>query len=108
MTYDVAILGAGPGGYVAAIRGGQLGAKVCLIEESEVGGTCLNRGCIPSKAFYESARRMEHLRRGAEFGIRAEMGPFDLAACVTRKDKVVGELVGGVRKLLKGHGVDVV
>jgi dihydrolipoamide dehydrogenase len=107
MTYDVAILGAGPGGYVAAIRGGQLGAKVCLIDEGELGGTCLNRGCIPSKAFYESARRMEHLRRGAEFGIRAEIGPFDLAACVTRKDKVVRELVGGIQKLLKGHGVDV-
>ncbi|MBI5016397.1 MAG: dihydrolipoyl dehydrogenase [Deltaproteobacteria bacterium] len=107
MTYDVAILGAGPGGYVAAIRGGQLGAKVCLIDEGELGGTCLNRGCIPSKAFYESAGRMESLRRGAEFGIRAELGAFDLAACVGRKDKVVGDLVGGIQKLLKGHGVDV-
>lgn len=108
MTYDVAILGGGPGGYVAAIRGGQLGAKVCLIDEGQLGGTCLNRGCIPSKAFYESARRMESLKRAAEFGIRAELQGFDLKACVGRKNKVVGDLVSGIGKLLKGHGVDVV
>lgn len=107
MTYDVAILGGGPGGYVAAIRGGQLGARICLIDEGELGGTCLNRGCIPSKSFCESATRMEHLKNGAAFGIRAQMGEFDLGACVARTGKVVGELVGGVQKLLKGHGVDV-
>lgn len=108
MTYDVAILGAGPGGYVAAIRGAQLGAKVCLVEEGELGGTCLNRGCIPSKSFYESARRMDHVKKGAEFGIRADVHGFDLGACVARTGKVVGGLVGGVRKLLEGYGVDVV
>ncbi|MBI5442091.1 MAG: dihydrolipoyl dehydrogenase [Deltaproteobacteria bacterium] len=108
MTYDVAVLGGGPGGYVAAIRGGQLGAKVCVIEEGALGGTCLNRGCIPSKAFYESARRMESLRRASEFGIQAELRGFDLRACVGRKNKVVADLVNGVGKLLKGHGVDVV
>jgi dihydrolipoamide dehydrogenase len=107
MTYDVAILGGGPGGYVAAIRGGQLGAKVCVIEEGELGGTCLNRGCIPSKAFFESARRMESLKRAANYGIRAEFQGFDLGACVSRKDQVVRELVGGVGKLLQGQGVEV-
>lgn len=108
MTYDVAILGGGPGGYVAAIRGGQLGAKVCLIEETRLGGTCLNRGCIPSKAYYESARRIEAVRQGAEFGVRARLEGFDLAACVKRKNAVVGQLVGGVEKLLKGNGVEVI
>jgi dihydrolipoamide dehydrogenase len=108
MTYDVAILGAGPGGYVAAIRGGQLGAKVCLIEEGDLGGTCLNRGCIPSKAYYQSAQHMLAARRGAEFGVRAALDTFDLSACKGRKDRVVGELVGGIGKLLSGNGVDVV
>lgn len=108
MTYDVAILGAGPGGYVAAIRGGQLGAKVCLVEEGELGGTCLNRGCIPSKSYYESAQRMLGARNGAEFGVRAALEAFDLAACKGRKDRVVDELVGGIGKLLTGNGVDVV
>jgi dihydrolipoamide dehydrogenase len=108
MTYDVAILGGGPAGYVGAIRGGQLGASVCLIEEGELGGTCLNRGCIPSKAFFESARHMRALARGAEFGIRATVQDFDLAACVARKDGVVRQLVGGVETLLKGYGVQVV
>lgn len=108
MTYDVAILGGGPGGYVGAIRGGQLGASVCVIEEGELGGTCLNRGCIPSKAFFESARHMQALARGAEFGIRATLGDFDLAACVARKDGVVRQLVGGIEGLFKGYGVQVV
>lgn len=108
MTYDVAILGAGPGGYVAAIRGGQLGAKVCLIEEEELGGGCLNRGCIPSKAYYESAQRMLGARHGAAYGVRATLEAFDMAACKGRKDQVVNELVGGIEKLLAGHGVDVV
>lgn len=108
MTYDVAILGGGPGGYVAAIRGGQLGAKVCLIEERDLGGTCLNRGCIPSKAFFESARRVAAVREGADYGVRAELTGFDLEACVQRKDAVVGRLVGGVEKLLEGNGVEVV
>jgi dihydrolipoamide dehydrogenase len=108
MVYDVVVLGGGPGGYVAAIRGAQLGAKVCLVEERELGGTCLNRGCIPSKAFYESASRMEALAAGPEFGIRATLDAFDLTACVRRKNEVVGQLVGGIGKLLRGHGVEVV
>lgn len=107
-TYDVAILGGGPGGYVAAIRGGQLGAKVCLIEDRRLGGTCLNRGCIPSKAYYESAQRVDAVRAGAEFGIRASLESFDLAACVRRKNQVVDRLVGGVEKLLAGYGVEVI
>jgi dihydrolipoamide dehydrogenase len=109
MIYDVAFLGGGPGGYVGAIRGGQLGAKVCVVEQAEVGGTCLNRGCIPSKSFYASARRMDMLRDSAAFGVKFDSPPgFDLSACVDRKDGVVGDLVGSVEKLLKGNGVELV
>ncbi len=107
MTYDVVIVGGGPGGYVAGIRGGQLDAKVCLVEREVLGGTCLNRGCIPSKSFFESAHRVMSVRDGEAFGVRARYEGFDLAACVARKDQVVGSLVGGVRKLLEGNGVDV-
>ena len=88
--YDLAILGSGPGGYVAAIRAAQLGAKVCVIERDRVGGTCLNKGCIPSKAFSESARRMSQALEGAKFGVVGEIKGFDLAACVARKEEVVG------------------
>jgi dihydrolipoamide dehydrogenase len=108
MIYDVAFLGAGPGGYVGAIRGGQLGAKICVIEEKKLGGTCLNVGCIPSKAFYASASKMLALHGAKEFGVNAKLESFDLAACVARKDKVVSDLVGGVKKLLTGNGVDIV
>ena len=108
MKYDVAILGGGPGGYVAAIRAGQLGASVCVVEQDRLGGTCLNRGCIPSKAFHESASRVLAVQGGEEFGLRVRFEGFDLAACVARKDRVVDTLVGGIRKLLAGYGVDVV
>lgn len=108
MIYDVAFLGAGPGGYVGAIRGGQLGAKICVIEEKKLGGTCLNTGCIPSKAFYASAEKMLNISSAAEFGVRASLDSFDMGACVARKDKVVGDLVGGVKKLLTANNVDVV
>ncbi|PLX38819.1 MAG: dihydrolipoyl dehydrogenase [Deltaproteobacteria bacterium] len=108
VVYEVAILGGGPGGYVGAIRGGQLGLKVCLIEKGELGGACLNRGCIPSKAFYASAERMKMLADAEEFGINAGAPTFDLTKCVERKDEVVDELVGGVAQLLKANGVEVI
>ncbi len=106
--YDVAFLGGGPGGYVGAIRGGQLGAKMCVIEAAELGGACLNRGCIPSKAYYASANRMAMVADADEFGINITSATFDLGACKERKDSVVAELVGGIEKLLKGNDVDVV
>jgi dihydrolipoamide dehydrogenase len=108
MMYDVAFIGGGPGGYVGAIRGGQLDAKICIIEAAELGGTCLNRGCIPSKAYYASASRMAMVADSDLFGINISSATFDLTACKKRKDSVVDELVGGVEKLLKGNNVDLV
>ncbi len=104
--YDVAIIGGGPGGYVAAIRGAQLGAKVCLVERGRVGGTCLNRGCIPTKALYASAMSLSASRGAHSFGVDIGEVSFDLSQAVSRKDEVVERLVGGVEKLLKANGVD--
>ena len=105
--FDLTVLGGGPGGYVAAIRGAQKGAKVCLVEAAQVGGTCLNRGCIPTKALYSTARLLQKVRGSSEHGIGIGELVFDFATAARRKDEVVGKLVGGVAQLLKGSGVDV-
>ncbi len=105
--FDVVVIGGGPGGYVSAIRGAQKGAKVALVEKDRVGGTCLNRGCIPTKALYYSARSIEAVRRADNFGVKVGRFEFDLARAVERKDEVVGRLVSGVEQLLKGNGVEV-
>ncbi len=106
--FDVIIIGGGPGGYVAAIRGAQLGARVALVERDRLGGTCLNRGCIPTKALYYSAKRIKAVKGAAEFGVDATGVSFDMARAVERKDGVVERLVGGVAGLLKGNGVEVI
>src|SRR3990172_12339884 len=105
--FDIAIIGAGPGGYVGAIRARQLGAKVCLMEKDKLGGTCLNRGCIPAKALYFSAKTLSAVKKAAPFGVNTGSVNFDLAKAVDRKDDVVKRLVGGVEQLLKGNGVEV-
>lgn len=106
-VYDIAVIGGGPGGYVAAIRAAQAGASVCLVEQERIGGTCLNHGCIPTKALYATARLLHGVRRAGSHGI--ETGPvrFDFARAMARKSAVVEQLVGGVGQLLKGNGVDV-
>lgn len=106
--FDVIVIGAGPGGYVAAIRGAQLNAKVALIEKDKVGGTCLNRGCIPTKALYYSANVLKSAKRASEFGVNIKDVSFDLSKAVERKDSVVKKLVVGVEQLLKGNGVEVI
>ncbi|MBI5343934.1 MAG: dihydrolipoyl dehydrogenase, partial [Deltaproteobacteria bacterium] len=106
--FDIVVIGAGPGGYVAAIRGAQMGAKVAIIERDKVGGTCLNRGCIPTKALYYSAKALVAARRASDFGVSVGEVGFDLSKAVERKDGVVKKLVGGVEQLLKGNGVEVI
>ncbi len=107
IEYDLAIIGGGPGGYVAAILGAQRGAKVCLVETDKVGGTCLNRGCIPTKALYSTAHLLQKMRSASEHGISVGETVFDYSRAAARKDEVVGKLVGGVAQLLKGNGIDV-
>ena len=89
--YDIAVIGAGPGGYHAAIRAAQYGAKVALIEKKNLGGTCLNWGCIPTKALYASAHLIDQIKEAGEFGIEVSDFKPNFAKAVERKNKVVKE-----------------
>src|SRR5579863_136767 len=106
--YNVAVIGAGPGGYVAAIRAAQLGAKVAIVEKQYLCGTCLNVGCIPSKAMLHIAEVMHSMESLEELGIHLDKPPtFDMSKAVVFKDKVVKRMVSGVGMLMKGNKVDV-
>ncbi|MFA4972030.1 MAG: dihydrolipoyl dehydrogenase [bacterium] len=108
--FDLAVIGAGPGGYVAAIRASQLGAKVLLVERGELGGVCLNRGCIPTKAMIASAHALRAVRRAAEFGVKisGEKASVDMTVVKARKDAIVEKLRAGIAQLLKSGGVTIV
>jgi dihydrolipoamide dehydrogenase len=109
MATRLTIIGAGPGGYVAAIRAAQKGAQVTVIEEAEVGGTCLNWGCIPTKTLIASADLLEQVRKAADFGIAVDGAVrYDLQRVRERKDKVVATQVKGIRALLKSWGVTLI
>lgn len=103
---DLLIIGGGPGGYVAAIRACQLGMSTALIEKDRAGGTCLNRGCIPTKAYYRNALFMHELKTSQELNVMVENFVFDMAGARHRKDRIVDNLVGGVDKLLQANGVE--
>jgi dihydrolipoamide dehydrogenase len=106
--FDIAVLGAGPGGYVAALKGGQSGAKVAVIEKSHLGGTCLNNGCIPSKALLASAELMHHIHHAAEMGIDlAGSAGVNWTKIQARKDKIIQTLRGGIKGLLGAQKVSV-
>lgn len=109
MAAKLTIIGAGPGGYVAAIRAAQKGAQVTVIEEAEVGGTCLNWGCIPTKTLMASAEALERVRNAEAFGleISGKIG-YNLAKIRERKDKVVSTQVKGIRGLFKSWGVNLI
>jgi dihydrolipoamide dehydrogenase len=106
--YDLTVIGGGPGGYVAAIRAAQLGLKVAVVEAREVGGTCLNRGCIPTKALLHAAEVYHTVKHSAEYGIMVREVGFDFAKIVVKKDEVVRQLRGGVASLLKSNKVAVI
>lgn len=111
MAYDLIIIGSGPGGYVAAIRAGQVGLKTAVIEESTVGGMCLNWGCIPTKALLESAKRLEAVRQAASFGIDGidvKKLSFNWQQAAKRAERIVKRLTKGVEYLLKKNGVEII
>ncbi len=108
-TWDIAILGGGPGGYVAALRAAQLGARVVLIEEKDLGGVCLNVGCIPTKALLRSAEVLRQFQHAKSYGIKLDGNVTpDWHAIQTRKGRVVRQLVQGVEMLLSKAGVQVI
>ena len=108
--FDLTVIGSGPGGYVAAIRAGQLGLKTAVVEKAtSPGGTCLHRGCIPAKALLESAALAQHVKtHGAEMGVRAVQVEYDMAAAVGRSRVIANKLTGGVQYLLKKNSVDMI
>jgi dihydrolipoamide dehydrogenase len=105
--YDLAIIGSGPGGYVAAIRASQLGLKAAIVEKDAMGGVCLNVGCIPSKALLHTADLLEHARDGKRIGFVADNIRLDFGALMAHKERVVKQMSGGVGGLMKKNKVDV-
>ena len=105
---DLAIIGGGPGGYVAAERAGAAGLQTVLFEKRELGGVCLNEGCIPTKTLLYSAKVYNYAVHGGDYGVSVEGASYDYGKIVGRKDKVVKKLVGGVKAKMKGAGVKVV
>ncbi|MCY1127901.1 dihydrolipoyl dehydrogenase [Frigidibacter sp. RF13] len=106
-SFDVIVIGAGPGGYVAAIRAAQLGQKVAIVEREHLGGICLNWGCIPTKALLRSAEVFHLMHRAKEFGLKAEGIGYDLDAVVARSRGVAKQLSGGIGHLMKKNKVTV-
>lgn len=107
-NFDIIVLGGGPGGYPAAIRAAQLGKSVALIEGKEIGGTCLNRGCIPSKALIAGAELYARIQEASEFGIEVEKVSFNYEKLVKRKDLVVSKLRKSLENLILANGVQII
>jgi len=107
MDYEVVVIGAGPGGYVCAIRCAQLGLRTALVEKRQLGGTCLNWGCIPTKALYSATKLLERASTAKEMGIAFAPASIDLEKLAEWKEGVVSKLVGGIETLLDKNGVDV-
>ena len=103
---EALVIGAGPGGYVAGIRLGQLKKKALVVEKDKPGGICLNVGCIPSKALINASKTFDKIRHGADIGILADNLRVDMAKMQAWKGEVVSKLTGGVRTLLKANGCD--
>ena len=110
MDYDVAVIGGGPAGYVAAIKAAQFGGRAVLFEKDTVGGTCLNRGCIPTKTYVKAAEYLHRIENAKTFGITVDVSSarVDMPRLVAFKNTVVKKLTGGVASLLKSNGVDVI
>ncbi len=106
MNYDIVVIGAGPGGYVAAIRAAQLGAKVAVVEKEELGGTCLNRGCIPTKTLLATTNLFSSIKKASSYGIKTDNPSVDFASMMDRKNKVVKQLRSGIEYLFKTNKIE--
>src|SRR3954447_25605258 len=107
-SFDIIIIGSGPGGYVTAIRAAQLGFKTAIVEKSYLGGICLNWGCIPTKALLRSAEAFHQMEHAGDYGLSTKEIGFDIAAIVKRSRVVAGQLSRGVDGLLKKNKVQVI
>jgi dihydrolipoamide dehydrogenase len=106
-SFDLVVIGGGPGGYSSALYAASAGLKVALVEKDALGGTCLNRGCIPAKAFLETAAVKRHVEHSADFGIESSAPSVNFAVTQARKQKIVAGLVGGIAAMCKGRKVEV-
>jgi dihydrolipoamide dehydrogenase len=107
-SYDLIVIGSGPGGYVAAIRAAQLGMKTAVVEKGDVGGRCLNEACIPAKALLRVADAMKEVKEAGSFGITAGDVSFDFGGATKHRDKVIKTLTGGVSMLFEKNGIDLI
>ncbi|MCB0479576.1 MAG: dihydrolipoyl dehydrogenase [Crocinitomicaceae bacterium] len=108
MSYDIIVIGSGPGGYVTAIRASQLGFKTAIVEKAELGGVCLNWGCIPTKALLKSANVFEYLNHSEDYGIKVKGGEADFGAVVKRSRDVAGQMSNGIQFLMKKNKIEVI
>jgi len=108
MQYDIVIIGSGPGGYVAAIRASQLGLKTAIIEKAELGGVCLNWGCIPTKALLKSANVLEYIKHAADYGVQVSGATHNFSDIIKRSREVAGNMSKGVSFLMKKNKIDVI
>jgi dihydrolipoamide dehydrogenase len=107
-TYDVAVIGSGPGGFTAAIRAAQLGAKVVIIEKFFIGGTCLNCGCIPTKFLWQSLKTKQTIQKSYEYGLKAILYPIIFSDVIAKKNKNVSNIRNGMKIVLSSYAVDIV
>ena len=108
MNFDIAIIGGGPAGYTAAERAGANGLKAVLFEKKAMGGVCLNEGCIPTKTLLYSAKILDSIKSASKYGVSADSPSFDLSKIMSRKDKTVKMLTGGVKMTVNSYGVTIV
>ena len=107
-SYDLIVIGAGPGGYIAAIRAAQLGLKTAIVEREHMAGICSNWGCIPTKALLRTAEVYSHMSHAATYGLKATAFDYDLPAIVDRSRKIAGQMNNGVQFLMKKNKVDTI
>lgn len=105
--YDLVILGGGTAGYVSAIRAAQLGKKVAIVEKYKLGGTCLHKGCIPTKSYLKTAEILRYINHADQYGIKQASANFDIQDVVAKKDETVTAMYTGVQSLMKKYKIDV-
>ncbi|MDR3281957.1 MAG: FAD-dependent oxidoreductase, partial [Endomicrobium sp.] len=107
-SYDIAIVGSGPGGFSAAVRAAQFGAKVVIIEKSFIGGTCLNCGCIPTKFLWQALKTKQIVQKSYEYGFKATLCPIVFSDIIEKKKKNVSNIKNGMKMVLSSYGIDIV